>query len=150
MHTFSLLVVSPISDSRPLDGVSKQSKTFSCCFSKFCSTLVDIKNLLKYFVASNIIKCEEQDNILAASSQSEMVRRLLMHIAGPLEAGINKPLLTMLDIMEQHGVDCTRLLASSVRQQVWRPSTGNCYLCVHVIVVYSKQLFINQLWYVRL
>ena len=73
-----------------------------------------------------------------------------MHIAGPLEAGINKPLLTMLDSMEQHVVDCTRLLASSVRQQVWGPSTGNCYLCMHVIVAYSKQPFIDQLWYLRL
>ena len=93
----------------------KEEKIFSEHYSTFCSTVTDIDNLLKYFVQERVIKSEEQDEINALVKTPEKVQRLLKHIAGPLEAGDSKGFYTMLDIMENHGVQATKDLAVSLK-----------------------------------
>ena len=93
----------------------KESNIFTEHYSIFCDTLTDIDNLLKYFVQEKVIKSDDQDEINALVKKSEKVQKLLKHIAGPLEAGDSKGFYTMLDIMENHGVQATKDLADSLK-----------------------------------
>ena len=80
----------------------KEEKIFSENHSTFCRTLIDIHNLLKYFVQEKVIKSEEQDGINALAKTPEKVQKLLKHVAGPLKAGDSKGFYTMLNIIENH------------------------------------------------
>ena len=94
---------------------SKEKNVFTEHYSIFCDAVVDIDNLLKYFVEKKIIKSEDQDEINTLVKKTEKVKKLLKHITGPLEAGDSKGFYTMLDIMENHGVQATKDLAVSLK-----------------------------------
>ena len=94
---------------------SKEKNVFTEHYSIFCNTVVDIDNLLIYFVQKKIIKSEDQDEINALVKKTDKVQKLLKHIAGPLEAGDSKGFYTMLDIMEDYGVQATKDLAVSLK-----------------------------------
>ena len=92
-------------------------------YAKLCSTLTDIENLLPYFVQEKIIKSEDQDDINAPVKTKEKVKKLLKHISGPLQAGDSKGFYTMLDILENYGVQATIDLAKVLKAAL---STGMC------------------------
>ena len=113
----------------------KESSVFTKHYSIFCDTLTDIDNLLKYFVQEKVIKPEDQDEINALVKKTEKVQKLLKHIAGPLEAGDNKGFYTMLDIMENHGVQATKDLADSLKT-ILSKGSHNDFLHNFVTTVY--------------
>ena len=91
-------------------------KVFRSNYYKFCNTMTDIENLLKYFVTTNIITTDDQSEILAPPKLTSKVTLLLRHISGPLEAGDTKTFRMMLDIMEKHGNLATKSLAISAKK----------------------------------
>jgi len=87
-------------------------------FSKLCNTMVDIDNLLPHFVQENIIQVDDLEEIKAKPRTTDKVEKLLQYISGPLQAGNVKSFHTMLSIMEEHGTQATRELASTMRSLV--------------------------------
>ena len=77
-----------------------------------CGFLTDINTLLPHFVAENIISLDDIDGI---HKESEKVRKLLLHISGPLSSGHTEGFYTMLKIMEQYGTQATQQLATMMR-----------------------------------
>ena len=106
----------------------KEDKIFNEHYSTICSTLTDIDNLLKYLVQEDVIKSDDQDEINALTETPEKVQKLLKHICGPLEAGDSKGFYTMLDIMENHGVQATKDLADSLKIVLSKGSHNNFLL----------------------
>ena len=106
----------------------KERNVFTEHYSIFCNTLTDIDNLLKYFVQEKVIKSDDQDEINSLVKKSEKVQKLLKHIVGPLEAGDSKGFYTMLDIMENHGVQATKDLADSLKIVLSKGSHNNFLL----------------------
>ena len=100
----------------------KENDVFTEHYSIFCDTVTDIDNLLKYFVQEKIIKSEDQDEINTLVKKTEKVQKLLKHIAGPLEAGDSKGFYTMLDILENRGVQATKDLAVSLKTSLSKGS----------------------------
>jgi len=92
----------------------EDNKVFRKEYSRL-SAMTDIDNLLKYFVAENIINFEDQEVITVNPRISEKARLLLENISGPLQAGNSKPFRRMLDIMEKHGNKATKELAISIK-----------------------------------
>ena len=113
----------------------KEYDVFTENYAKFCSTLTDIENLLQYFVQEKIIKPEDQDDIKISAKTQDKVKKLLKHIAGPLEAGDSKGFYTMLNIMENHGVQATKYLAESLQTEL---STGSHNSIFPVLSKYHK------------
>jgi len=81
-------------------------------YAKLCGTLTDINTLLPHFVAHNIISLDDIDG---NDVKSQKVRKLLLHISGPLREGHTHGFYTMLEIMEQYGTQDTQKLATIMR-----------------------------------
>ena len=107
-------------------------EVFRSNYDKFCNTMTDIENLLKYFVSTSIITIDDQSEILAPPKLTSKVTLLLRHISGPLEAGDTKPFRMMLDIMEKHGNFSTKSLAISAKKCLMTKTEGT-YICVPCI-----------------
>jgi len=99
-------------------------EVFRSNYCKFCNTMTDIENLLKYFVSVNIITTDDQSEILAPPKLTSKVTLLLTHISGPLEAGDTKPFRMMLDVMEKHGTIATKSLAISMKKCLMMTTKG--------------------------
>ena len=138
-----MCIASPTATSK--ETVDNDKKVFKSHYHKFCDTLTDIENLLKYFITENIINSDDQSEILATPRPSQKVVLLLKHISGPLEAGSTKPFRMMLDIMEKHGILGTKHLAISVRKCLTTTSQGVCvYVCG---CVYACKLKFRQYYF---
>ena len=89
----------------------KELSVFQKYYAKLCSTVTDINNLLKYFVSQRIINIDDEEEIKSVVIASEKVRKLLLHISGPLRANNTEGFYIMLDIMKEHGMRATQQLA---------------------------------------
>jgi len=49
--------------------------------------MVDVDNLLSYFVKESIIQADDVGVIKALTTTKDQVQKLLQHISGPLQAG---------------------------------------------------------------
>ena len=85
-------------------------------YAKLCSTMTDIENLLKYFVAERIINIDEDEVIKSCVTKAEKVKKLLLNISGPLQAGNKDGFYIMLKIMKDHGTKATQSLAEDIRE----------------------------------
>ena len=122
----------------------KENDVFTGHYSIFCDTVTDIDNLLKYFVQEKIIKSEDQDEINTLVKKTEKVQKLLKHIAGPLEAGDSKGFYTMLDILENRGVQATKDLAVSLKTRLSKGSHNHfLQLCCKYILMYIHSYVTN-------
>ena len=110
------------------------NEVFTSVYPTLCSTMTDIGNLLKYFVAENIINTDYQSVIMASPSTSDKVRLLSEHISGPLRAGNSKPFRMMLDIMEKHGSMATKELAIRVKRYLVTTKGDSFNSLVHGLV----------------
>lgn len=97
---------------------SKEEKIFKNHYSKLCSTMVDVVNLLPYFIQEEIIPLDDQEEIKAKPRTKDKVEKLLQYISGPLQAGDVHSFHIMLSIMEEHGTQATRKLASTMKSLV--------------------------------
>ena len=84
-------------------------------YPKLCDAIKDINSLLKYFVEENIINSEDAKEIDAISLTSDKVKKILQKIEGPLKWEDPVGFCTMLNIMEEHGVQATKKLAIGVK-----------------------------------
>jgi len=109
-------------------AAEKDKEVFSSNYFKFCNSMTDIENLLKYFITATIINTDDQSEILAPPKLTSKVTLLLKHISGPLEAGDTKPFRMMLDIMEKHGNLATKTLAISVKKCLLTNTKGTVML----------------------
>ena len=92
-----------------------ECSVFQNYYPKLCNTMVDIDNLLPHFVQENIIQVDDLEEIKAKPRTTDKVEKLLQFISGPLRAGNVKNFYTMLSIMEEHGTQATRDLASAIK-----------------------------------
>jgi len=79
--------------------------------------MVDVVNLLPYFVQEKLIKVGhlEEIHVNAKERTKDKVMKLLNYIDGPLQAGSIECFYTLLRIMEEHGTASTAKLASKMR-----------------------------------
>ena len=105
-----------------MDCQLPEMKIFTENYAKLCDTLTDIDSLLKYFVQADIIKGEQELEISNSKTTSEKVKKLLIHISGPLKSGNSDNFYTMLDIMKKQGAHATKELASFLKESAL---TGN-------------------------
>jgi len=69
-------------------------------------TMMDVDNLLLYFVKESIIQADDVGVIKALTTTKDQVQKLLQHISGP---GNVKSFHAMLYVMEEHGKQATRV-----------------------------------------
>ena len=100
------------------DTQPKEKEIFRDHYSKLCDTMVDIDNLLPHFVQANIIQPNDLERIKAKPTTKDKAEKLLEYISGPLQTDNVKSFHTMLSIMEEHGTQATRELASTMRSHV--------------------------------
>ena len=86
-------------------------KVFKDHYASLCNRIINIDELLKYFVLEKIISSETQQEIYNCTSLFQKNSKLLLHVSGPLEVGDSKGFYTLLKIMKSHGVDDTQRLA---------------------------------------
>jgi len=120
-----------ITASQPSRTINNDKEVFKSYYDKFCGTMTDVEDLLKYFVTENIISTDDQSEIFQTKRPSQKVALLLKHISGPLESGNNKPFRIMLRIMVQHGNLSTAELSTLVQKCV-TPTTEGTYVCMYV------------------
>ena len=92
-------------------------------YSKLCSTLSDIDNLLPHFVTKKIININDLEEIKANAPSIRKVEKLMRHISGPLEAGNTEVFYIMLRIMKKYGHQATQKLADQIRKSL--PTTDD-------------------------
>ena len=104
----------------------KECNIFQNYYPKLCNTLVDIDNLLPYFVQENIIQVDDLEAIKAKTRTTDKVEKLLQFISGPLRAGNVRSFYSLLNIMEEHGIQTTKELATAVKGGFMgvQPNTG--------------------------
>ena len=117
---------------------SKENDVFTENYSNFCNILTDIENLLQYFVQEKIIKPEDQDDIKIPAKTQDKVKNLLKYIADPLQAGNSKGFYTMLNIMENHGIQATKDLAESLKTILSTGSHHSIFPCVFIRMYAQK------------
>ena len=91
---------------------------FTRHYASLCNTLTDVDNLLPYFVEENIINTNNEEEINTITTTSNKVRKLLLHISGPLTAGDAKGFHTMLTIMKERGNQSTKDLAVRMNHEL--------------------------------
>jgi len=104
--------------------IAIEMEVFTEYYPKLCNTMMDIENLLKYFVQKNIIKSGDQDVICSNDKSCDKVRAFLNYISGPLEDGNEEGFHTMLNIMEKHGVEATKKLAKELKTTLKQQASG--------------------------
>ena len=107
-------------------------KVFKDSYALLCDTLIDVSELLTYFVTEKIITKNQQKEINAFTISSKKVSRLLLIISGPLKAGDSNGFYTMLRIMKTYGVDATQRLADRIITKVDKSKLPN--------IIKSKEL----------
>jgi len=105
--------------------LSRENEVLRENYSKLCNTLIDIENLLKYFVQRNVIKPEDQEIIGIKVKTDEKVQTFLKYISGPLEGGDSTGFYFMLEVMEKHGVQATKKLADDIKLMLTKGLEGN-------------------------
>ncbi|XP_065894803.1 uncharacterized protein [Dysidea avara] len=83
-------------------------------YANLCSTVMEIDSLLKYFVTENVINIFDEEDIRMSVNTSAKVKKLLLHISGPLQAGDTHGFYVMLEIMKSYGTKSTQQLAENM------------------------------------
>ena len=123
---------------------SIQYKIFQKNYAALCDTMTDIDDLLKYFVAENIINTDEEEKITHSTVKAEKVRMLLIHIAGPLKAGNEAGFYVMLRIMKSHGHDATQTLSDNIIKDLPDHPKAECSHTIRKDNKKEDSLLINQ------
>ncbi|XP_065907269.1 NACHT, LRR and PYD domains-containing protein 12-like [Dysidea avara] len=97
---------------------NKEYTVFTDHYAQLCDTMVDVCNLLPYFVQEKLIKVGDLEEINAKERTKDKVIKLLHYIDGPLQAGSVECFYTLLRIMERHGTVSTAELANAMRGHV--------------------------------
>ncbi|XP_065886216.1 uncharacterized protein [Dysidea avara] len=100
------------------DTQPKEKEIFRDHIAKLCNTMVDIDNLLPHFAQVNIITLDDLERIKAKPTTKDKVEKLLQYISGPLQTEYVESFHIMLSIMEKHGTQATRELASTMKSHV--------------------------------
>jgi len=100
-----------------ISSQTKEQEVFIGHYSKLCDTITDIDSLLPHFVQENIIPVGDLEDTSSLTRLGK-VKKLLSHISGPLKANNAAGFYTLLSIMEEHGTQATRELASTMRSLV--------------------------------
>ena len=66
---------------------NKEYSVFTDHYAQLCDTMVDVVNLLPYFVQEKLIKAGDLEEIRARERTKDKVTKLLHYIDGPLQAG---------------------------------------------------------------
>jgi len=74
-----------------------------------------VTQLLPSFVAKKVITYQHEELILAGETDVERRRRLLKHIAEQLQCNVTSGFYTLLEILENCGVQQTAYLATEIR-----------------------------------
>ena len=82
------------------------------------SYAIPVQPLLPTFVAKKVINYLQEEFVLAGETDLEKRRRLLKHIADPLECNTTSSFYTFLKILENCGVEQTAWLATEIRQSL--------------------------------
>ena len=90
---------------------------FTRHYASLCNTLTDVDHLLPYFVQENIINTSDVESIDVTTTANK-VKKLLLHISGPLEAGDTEGFYAMLTIMKEHGNRSTHDLAVKMNHEL--------------------------------
>ena len=98
--------------------MANEREIFIKHFASLCNTLTDVNNLLPYFVQENIIITNDLEEINGITTTCDKVKKLLLHISGPLTAKDAKGFYTMLTIMKEHGNQSTKDLAVRMSHEV--------------------------------
>ena len=96
----------------------KEKDIFIEHYSEMCNTMLDIDYLLPHFLTQQIISVDDFTEITVKPRKTDKVDKLLQYIYGSLQAGSVNSFYTMLSIMERHGTQATRKLASRMRSLV--------------------------------
>ena len=98
-----------------------------------------IVNLSKYFVASNLITTEDEDEILNASR--DKARLFLYKIEASIKVGFTAGFHIMLDIMQLRGSVIDQLVAERLKYEIDEEyKNGNCTFALYVCYVYLEVL----------
>jgi len=99
---------------------SKEKGIFTKHYASLCNTITDINILLPFFVQEEIITTSGLAEIDAGVTTCEKVKKLLLHISGPLEGGNGNTtgFYKMLTIMAEHGNHGTKDLAKKMSSEV--------------------------------
>ena len=87
-------------------------------YARLCDTMQDIDSLLQYFVTKSIISIEDSKEIHSIPTNSNKVKHLLHKIEGPLKSGDTYGFYNMLVIMDEHGVQATKSLATEIKRSL--------------------------------
>ena len=101
-----------------ISDINAEMKVLENNHGKLQDTMIDVDNLVKYFVTENYITTNEEEKIKTCATNSEKVRVLLTNISGPLKAGYKEVFYDMLKIMKEHGTKPTQDLAKSMESSV--------------------------------
>ena len=121
-------------------------KVFKDNYALLCDTLIDVSELLTYFVIEKIITKDQQKQINTLTINSEKASRLLLIISGPLKAGDSKGFYTMLGIMKTYGVDATQRLADRIIRKVDESKLP--YLNIRILEEWTKGMFLCNMIFV--
>ena len=117
------------------DTQPKEKEIFRDHIAKLCNTMVDIDNLLPHFAQVNIITLDDLERIKAKPTTKDKVEKLLQYISGPLQTEYVESFHIMLSIMEKHGTQATRELASTMKSHVTADikATGQYFSANHTV-----------------
>ena len=110
-------------------------EVFISHYASLCNTLVvDIHNLLLYFLRDHIIDFIVLHEINSFKTNHKKVERVLSYISDPLKAGNSTNFYKMLTIMEECGIQSTKNLAVKLKSEltsssVKRKPGGWVYFC---------------------
>jgi len=96
----------------------EQSKIFTYHYVSLYTTVTDTDDLLPFLIQENIISVSDLAVIDAGTTTREKVKKLLLQIASPLEAGDATGFHKMLTIMKEHGNQNTKDLAIKMSSEM--------------------------------
>ena len=87
-------------------------------FDQLCN-ISDLDRLLSHFEEKSIITVDQQVNIENSDCPTDdRMRVLLDNISLPLQNGSTEPFKSLIEILINHGVDETKAIASSMKEEV--------------------------------
>jgi len=90
-------------------------------FIKYFAELVDTlktQHVLCYLIRDRIVNVDDSQRIEAAVTMKDKAKKLLDLLAGPLQAGYSNGLRSLLEAMEQHGVEAEKKIAMTIKSDL--------------------------------
>ena len=88
-------------------------------FDQLCS-ISDLDLLLPHFVERFIISFYQLVEMIenSYSSSDDRMRMLIENVSLPLQSGVTEPFDCFIDILEHHGMDETKMMATSMKREI--------------------------------